>query len=80
MMGPLYWEWIKQYQGTDNLMAMMFGFGLLLMIGYYGADLLPWDPRQIRWIKNIQAAMIIGIIILTLAAPALVDQGIIVME
>lgn len=80
MMGQLYWEWIRQYQATDQLMAMMFAFGILLMFGYYGAELLPWDPAQIRWIKNIQAAMIIAVIALTLAAPALVDQGLIVME
>jgi len=80
MMGQLYWEWIKQYQATDQLMSMMFAFGLLLMFGYYGADLLPWDPDQIRWIKNLQAAMIIAVIALTLAAPGLVDHGIIVMD
>lgn len=62
------------------MMAMMFVYGLLLMFGYYGAALLPWDPKQIKWIQNAQAALIIAIIILTLAAPGLVDQGIIVME
>jgi len=80
MMGPLYWEWIKQYQATDHLMVMMFVYGLLLIAGYYGAALLPWDPKQIKWIQNIQAITIIAIIILTLAAPTLVDLGIIVME
>jgi len=80
MMGQLYWEWIKQYQATDQLMTLMFGFGLLLMFGFYGSSLLPWDDAQIRWIRNLQAAMIIAVIALTLAAPSLVDHGIIVME
>jgi len=80
MMGQLYWEWIKQYQATDQLMVMMFLFGLILMLGYYGSSLLPLDEAQIKWIRNLQAAMIIAVIALTLAAPALVDQGLIVMD
>lgn len=80
MMGQLYWEWIKQYRATDQLLAMMFLFGLLLMSGYYGALLLPLSNPQIKWIQNIQAAMIIMIIVMTLAAPRLVELGIIVME
>lgn len=80
MMGPLYWEWLRQYQATDQLLAMMFLFGLLLMFGYYGALLLPLSTPKIRWLQNMQAAMIIGLIIMTLAAPRLVDLGIIVME
>lgn len=79
-MGQLYWEWIKQYQATDQLLAMMFLFGLLLMSGYYGALLLPLSNPQIKWIQNMQAAMIIMLIVMTLAAPRLVELGIIVME
>jgi len=80
MMGQLYWEWIKQYQATDQLMVMMFMFGLILMLGFYGSSLLPLDEAQIKWIRNLQAAMIIAVIALTLAAPTLVDQGLIVMD
>lgn len=79
-MGPLYWDWVDQYQSTDRLMAMMFVFGMLLMVGYYGSEWLSQDPAKIRWVKNIQAAIIIAIIIMTLAAPSLVDAGIIVMD
>lgn len=80
MMGPLYWEWIKQYQATDQLMVMLFLFGVLMMAGYYSAQLLEWEEKHIRWIQNLQATVIILIIGLTLIAPALVDLGIIVAE
>ena len=79
-MGPLYWDWVNQYQATDRLMAMMFVFGLLLMAGYYGSEWISQDPAIVRWVKNIQAAIIIAIILMTLAAPSLVEAGIIVMD
>lgn len=79
-MGPQYLEWVKQYQANDKLMTMLFVFGLILMGGYYGALLLPIPKPKIKWLQNIQAAMIIMIIVMTLAAPRLIDLGIIVME
>lgn len=79
-MGPLYWEWIKQYTATDQLLSMMFIFGACMMFGYYAAPMLPWDPKVIRWIQRLQAATILGIITLTLAAPGLLDLGLITME
>ena len=80
MMGPQYLEWVKQYQANNKLMVMLFVFGLILMGGYYGALLLPLPSSKIKWLQNIQAAMIIMIIVMTLAAPSLIDLGIITME
>lgn len=77
MMGPLYWEWTKQYQATDQLLAGMFLFGAILMAGYYATQLLPLDHKWIKWIQNLQAAAILMIIALTLAAPTLIDLGVI---
>jgi len=79
-MGPLYWEWIQQSQATDQLMTMLFLFGVSLMVGYYAALLLPWNEKSIKWIQRLQAVAIIGIIVLTLLAPSLVDMGIIIVE
>ena len=80
MMGPLYWEWIRQYQATDQLLALMFLFGALMMFGYYAAGWIGFSEKITKYIKNILAAWIIGLILMTLAAPSLVGMGLILME
>jgi len=76
-MGPLYWEWTRQYTATDQLLAGMFLFGTILAGGYYAVLLLPWDEKLINWLQKFQAVLILSIIVLTLLAPTLVDMGVI---
>jgi len=80
MMGPLYWEWIRQYTATDQLLAGMFLFGAALAAGYYATLLLPLSEKLIKWLQALQAALILSIIALTLAAPKLVDLGVIIIK
>jgi len=80
MMGPLYTEWVNQYTATDQLLLGMFLFGAIMMLGYYSTLMLPWNKKIIRWLQNLQAAIILGIIALTLLAPKLVDVGLVTME
>jgi len=77
MMGPLYWEWTKQYTATDQLLAGMFLFGAILAGGYYATTLLPLNEKLISWLQKLQAVLILSIIALTLLAPSLIDMGVI---
>jgi len=75
MMGNLYGAWVAQYQATDNLMTLLFFFGVLMTSAYYLIDLLPLDDKQTRLIKAAQGGMIIMVILITVATPILMDAG-----
>jgi hypothetical protein len=75
-MSPHYYQWKAQSQATDQLFIMMFVFGILLALGYFGINWLGLERPVERWIQAGYLIILLATIGLTMAGPMLIDMGI----
>lgn len=75
-MSPHYYNWQAQSQATDQLFIMMFIFGILLALGYFGINWLGLEQPAKRWIQVGYLILLLSTVAITMAGPWMIDQGI----